>query len=357
MKTYIKFLLKVYLNSFFYVFLVMTCLIIILNVLSEIEFFKNYNVSSFYPIYLALINSPSLMFEMFPFIFLISTQVFFVYLFNNNEIYIFKYSGLKNTKILFIISLFTLILGLFIITIFYNISSNLQNFYIQIKSQYSTEEKHLAVITKNGLWIKDEINKKTKIINASQIEQNFLLDVFITEFDDNYNVVRNIKTEKVDISNQIWIVYNPKIYENNQVNEIDLIKINSNFDYKKIQNLFSNLSSLSLNNLMHLRKNYKQLNYSTIEIDIQINKIISYPIYFVLMTIFSSIIMFNTKKYKSNTFKIIIGLFFSVVIYYFFNFLYILGNVEKISLALSIWMPLLTLTIINILLASKLNEK
>jgi len=248
-------------------------------------------------------------------------------------------------------------LRLFIITIFYNISSNLQNFYIQIKSQYSTEEKHLAVITKNGLWIKDEINKKTKIINATQIEQNFLLDVFITEFDDNYNVVRNIKTEKVDISNQIWIVYNPKIYENNQVNEIDLIKINSNFDYKKIQNLFSNLSSLSLNNLMHLRKNYKQLNYSTIEIDIQINKIISYPIYFVLMTIFSSIIMFNTKKYKSNTFKIIIGLFFSVVIYYFFNFLYILGNVEKISLALSIWMPLLTLTIINILLASKLNEK
>jgi len=35
---------------------------------------------------------------MFPFIFLIATQFFFLKLFNNDEINIFKYSGLKNIK-------------------------------------------------------------------------------------------------------------------------------------------------------------------------------------------------------------------------------------------------------------------
>ena len=357
MKTYIKFLLKLFFNSILYVLFIMSCLIIILNVLSEIEFFKIYEVASFFPIYLALLNTPSLIFEMFPFIFLISTQVFFVSLFNNNEIQIFKYSGLKNTSILMIISSFTLIIGIFIITIFYNSSSNLKNFYIKIKSNYTTEENHLAVITKNGLWIKNTINDKITIVNASKIDNNFLLDVFITEFDKNYNVERNIESEKVDTSSKEWLVFNPKVYQNNEQYDFENLKINSNFDYEKIQNLFSNLSSLSLIKLIELRKNYKQLNYSTTEVNIQILKIMTYPIYFVLMTILSAIIMFNTKKYKSTALKISVGLFFSVIIYYLFNFFYILGNIEKISLILSICVPLLTLSMINFFLLFGLNEK
>ena len=357
MKTYIKFLLKLFFNSILYVLFIMSCLIIILNVLSEIEFFKIYEVASFFPIYLALLNTPSLIFEMFPFIFLISTQVFFVSLFNNNEIQIFKYSGLKNTSILMIISSFALIIGIFIITIFYNSSSNLKNFYIKIKSNYTTEENHLAVITKNGLWIKNTINDKITIVNASKIDNNFLLDVFITEFDKNYNVERNIKSEKVDTSSKEWLVFNPKVYQNNEQYDFENLKINSNFDYEKIQNLFSNLSSLSLIKLIELRKNYKQLNYSTTEVNIQILKIMTYPIYFVLMTILSAIIMFNTKNYKSTALRISVGLFFSVIIYYLFNFFYILGNIEKISLILSICVPLLTLSMINFFLLFGLNEK
>jgi len=357
MKTYTKFLLKLFFNSILFVFFIMSCLVIILNILGEIEFFKIYDVASFFPIYMGLLNTPSLIFEMFPFIFLISTQVFFVSLFNNNEIQIFKYSGLKNTSILFIITSFTFVIGILIIIFFYNASSNLKNFYIKIKSNYTSEENHLAVITKNGLWIKDISNDKITIINASKIENNFLLNVFITEFDKNFNVKRNIKSEKVDIIKKEWIIFNPRVYQNNEQYDFENLKINTSFDYEKIQNLFSNLSSLSLMKLIELRKNYKQLNYSTTEVNIQILKIMTYPIYFVLMTIFSAIIMFNTKKYKNTTLKICVGLFFSVIIYYLFNFFYILGNIEKISLILSICMPLLTLTIINCLLLFGLNEK
>ena len=357
MKTYIKFLLKLFSNSILYVFFIMSSLVIILNILSEIEFFKIYSVDTLLPIYMGLLNTPSLIFEMFPFIFLIATQVFFVSLFSNNEIQIFKYSGLKNTSILMVISIFSLIIGIFIITVFYNTSSNLKNFYIKIKSNYTSEENHLAVITKNGLWIKDITNDKITIVNASKIDRNFLLNVFITEFDKNYTVQRNIRSEKVDIINNKWLIHNPKIYQNNEQYELENLNINTNFDYEKIQNLFSNLSSLSLVKLIELRKNYKLLNYSTTEVNIQILKIMTYPIYFVLMTILSSIIMFNTKNFKSTSLKISIGLFFSVIIYYLFNFFYILGNIEKISLFLSICLPLLTLSIINILLLYGLNEK
>ena len=77
--------------------------------MEKLEFFKNENVSNLFPVYLSLLNSPTLIFEMFPFIFLISTQFFFVKLFNNNEIEIFKYSGLKNSKILLILTTLTFV--------------------------------------------------------------------------------------------------------------------------------------------------------------------------------------------------------------------------------------------------------
>ena len=80
MKTYIKFLSKIFLNSFLYVTLIIFSLVFILNLLSEIDFFKDLDVNNFFPIYLSILNSPTLIFEMFPFIFLISTQLFFYFI-------------------------------------------------------------------------------------------------------------------------------------------------------------------------------------------------------------------------------------------------------------------------------------
>ena len=118
MKTYIKFLANIYLKSFLFVTLIILSLVILINLLTEIEFFKDTNVSSFFTIYLSLLNSPSMIFEIFPFIFIICTQIFYIQLFNNNEIQIFKYSGLKNSKILIIISLLTILLSIIIVTVF-----------------------------------------------------------------------------------------------------------------------------------------------------------------------------------------------------------------------------------------------
>ena len=357
MNTYSKFLSLNYIKSIIYVFAVMFCLVIILNILSEIEFFKNYNINSFMPVYLAFLNSFDLIFEMFPFIFLIATQVFFVNLFTDNQINIFKYSGLKNSKILMILSLLTFSIGILLTTFFYSFSSNFKNLYLEYKNKYTNDNKYLAVITNNGLWIKDIINQNTLIINASEINQNFLKNVNISEFDKNFDLIKIITSENVNISSNNWILYNANIVENNNTNKIDRSIIYSNFNYEQINNLFSNLSALSVLELFDLRKNYKKINYSTTEIDVQLQKLLSYPIYFTLMTILSGIIMFNVKQFKSISLKIVIGLLFCVVIYYLNNLSQVLGNTEKISLTLSVWMTLVVIMILNSIFLININEK
>ena len=357
MKIYIKFLINLFNISFFKVFSIFFIVILLTNILEQIDFFKNIDINFFYLVFLSFLNSPSILFEILPFIFLLTTQVFFISLIDKKELEIFKYTGLNNFMIIKIISLYTFIVGLIFVIFFYNTSAILKNSYLLIKNKYSDTNKYLAVITENGLWIKDEIDKKVNIINANKVDNEFLLNVLITQFNENFEIINIIQSKKVDISTNQWKIFDPLILKDNQQTILDEMALQSNFDLKRINSLFSNLSSLTVIELYKLRKSYKSLNYSVIDIDSHVYKITAYPIYLTLITILGAIIMFNIGYQKNSFFKIILGIFLSVIIYYINYFFNVLGSNGKIPLVLSILMPLIILTIINFISIIKLNEK
>ena len=357
MKTYVKFLINLFNISFFKVFFTFFIIVLITNVLEQVEFFKDIDLNFFYLIFLSFLNTPSILFEILPFIFLLSTQVFFIYLIEKKELEIFKYTGLNNLIIIKIISIYAFIVGLICIIIFYNVSAVLKNSYLLIKNKYSDDNKYLAVITDNGLWIKDEINNNINIINANKVDNKFLLDVSITQLNKEFEISNIIMSSKVDISSYKWKIYKPLILKDNKKKNLNEMTLHSNFDLEKINSLFSNLSSLTMFNLYKLRKNYKTLNYSVIDIDSHFYKVISYPIYLTLITILASIVMFNIGYQKNSFFRITFGVFLSVIIYYINYFFNILGTNEKIPLILSIFLPLVILSAINFISIIKLNEK
>ena len=357
MKTYEKFLINLFNASFLKVFFIFFIVILITNILEQIEFFKSADLNFFYLVFLSFLNSPSVLFEILPFIFLLSTQIFFINLIDKKELEIFKYSGLNNLLIIKTISLYTFIVGLIAVIIFYNTSAILKNSYLSIKNKYSEDNKYLAVITENGLWIKDEINNSINITNANKVDNQFLLDVSITQFNDKFEILGIIQSNKVDISSNKWKLFNPMILKGDQKEVLNEMELQSNFDLQKINSLFSNLSSLTMLELLNLRKSYISLNYSIIDIDSHLYSLGSYPIYLTLITIFAGIIMFNIGYQKNSFFKITLGIFLSVIIYYVNYFSIVLGINEKIPLILSIFLPLIILTIINFTSIIKLNEK
>ena len=247
--------------------------------------------------------------------------------------------------------------GILTTTIFYYFSSNFKNLYLELKSPFTNDGKYLAVVTQNGLWIRDKIQDRTLVINSSLIDKNYLIGNFITEFDKNYKVVKNIRSNKINIGKKEWLIYDAKIYEGNNYSTFDTYSLETNFDLKRINSLYSNLSSMNLLELLELRQNYIKLNYSIVEVDLQILKLISLPIFLILICLFSSILMLRIKHLSNSTFQITLGLFFSVIIYYFNNFFYVLGSTEKLGVYFAIFTPLFILSFINLLMLNKINEK
>ena len=185
----------------------------ILNLFEEINFFKDLQTNLFFPIILSGLNAPATLFEIFPFIFLIGTQFFFLDIIDKNELEILKINGLSNIRILKTLFITSLLFGFILITIFYTISAKLQFIYFDIKNSYSNDDKYLAVVKESGLWIKDEIDNKIYIINADEISNNSLINVSIHEFDNNFQLIHIINSEEIDISSYEWILSKPIIFK------------------------------------------------------------------------------------------------------------------------------------------------
>jgi len=125
LKTYQKYIIKQFSYTALQISLVFFSLVFILNIFEEINYLKDSNVSFYYPLLLTLLNTPSVFFQIFPFIFLISTQFFFITISDKKELPVYKNFGLSNLKILSNIVAFSFFLGILIVIIFYNFHLNL----------------------------------------------------------------------------------------------------------------------------------------------------------------------------------------------------------------------------------------
>ena len=358
LKIYEKYIIKNFINKFFVISLIFLSLIIILSILEEISFFKNSEVNFLFPYFLTFLSAPITLFEIFPFIFLISTQFLFFDLFKKDELNHMKNNGLSNLKLIKILFLSSISIGIITVLIFYNIASTLKFIYTDIKNKFSNDNKYLAVVTDNGLWLKDEIENSVIIIKAKSIKNDNLGDVIINQFDQNFDLEKIIQAQTVSISQKKWIIKNPTITTKNiSKKDVSELEFQTNFDKEKITNLFSNISTLNLIELFGLKKDYEMLGYSSDEITIHLLKLFSTPLFYGVLTVLSSIIMFNFKKDKSLFFHFILGILMSVIIYYI-NFMFSsLGNSGKIPISISIFLPILFISIFSVIGLIRVNEK
>ena len=358
-KQHQRYLTKLFLKNILIIIIVFVFLSFFLNIFEEIKYFENKESEIYYPIILTILNIPSIVFEILPFIFLLGVMFFFISLYDREEIDLLRTNGIDNMKITITISVVSLILGIFLIVLYYSFSANLKSLYLNIKYKYSNASDHLAVVNEGGLWIKEKNkdNERIYIINAKNYKINILENLEITELDKNYNQLNLIISKKADISNKVWKLSNVKVYSKDKnAKVLEKLEYPSSFDEKVISNLYSNLNSLNIIQLIKLKDNYKSIGYSATEVRLHLNKIYSLPIYLTLTTIIGALLMFKLTFIKSKFFLIVIGVLVSVVFYYINYFSILFGKNETLPVEISIWLPQIIILLICTLGLTKLNE-
>ena len=312
-----------------------------------------------FPLTLALLYVPSLILDLLPFIIFLSSVFYFLHLRFSKELVMIKVFGYSNLKIILILSFFSLLLGLFVLFAINPITARLIKHYEIEKARYSKDVDHLISINKNGVWIKETDNVGYKIINAKSLNENTLENISIYIFDSSGSLLKRIESETALITNNPWQLKKNYIHNNLENSNIfyenyELISENTS---EKINSLYKNLNTIPF---LRLITNYQDLNkggYSNKILNEKLNKFTSLPIFLFLMVVLAGIFTIGSLKNKQNFYYLLSSILICVVIYYLKDLSIALGQTEKINLTLSIWMPIIIISLFCSIGIIQINEK
>ena len=360
-KIFLNYLLLNFLKTFFVFILVFYCFGVILNLFEEIEFFKNIEVSIFIPLMLTSIFIPSMIIKILPFIIFLSSMWFMMKIRNNRDLLTLKVFGFSNFKIFLVLAITSFVLGCFILLFINPITSSMSKFYEKTKSNYSRDIDHLVTFNKNGLWIKENLKSSQRIITAARPDGKNLLDVTIFHINENSNLTEKISSEKVNIENNTWVLNKATVFKPEkgilEKKTFESYKINSIYNYEKINSLFKNFDTMSFLDLLINYKNLLNNGYNKPFLNQSLHTMLSMPFFLFLMTGLAAILTMNTLKRSDNIKYIILGLLVSVVIFYFKDLSLALGQTNRIPLILSVWAPVIALSLFTSVGVIQINEK
>ena len=137
----------------------------------------------------------------------------------------------------------------------------------------------------------------------------------------------------------------------------DTFSIESIYNYEKITSLFNNSDTMSFIELVIDYRKLLNNGYNERFLNQSLHTMLTLPFFLFLMTAIASILTMNTLKKSDNLRFIVLGLIISVLVYYFKDLSIALGQTDRIPLALSIWAPIIALSLFTFIGVLQINEK
>ncbi len=332
---------------------------LIMNLREEVTYFADYDVGIMLPIALSFMIIPSILINIFPFIIFISSMWVLLKMKNNGEILSLKTFGFSNATFVYILSITSFFIGIIILLAFNPITSVMVKYYEDIKGSYDIDKSHLASITNNGVWIKENIGTKTNFIRSKKIEGDNLLEVSIYSFDQNI-LTERVEAKSAEIKNLPWVIRDGfKVTFNNEEFKKDFktLTFETTFNKSKFNSIYSNLDTVSFYKIITDMKKLEEKGYNQRLLNEKKHYYLSLPLFLILMVCLASIFTLNSSEKKQNIYYIILSIITCVVIFYFKNFSMALGTTERIPLEISVWSPIIILTLFCSVGIIQINEK
>jgi lipopolysaccharide export system permease protein len=363
LKSINRYIINEYIKSLFVVIAVMLSIILLINLLDEFNFFKSKKDLKFiFFIIFTILKIPNLLINLFPFIVLFGGIVFYLKIYNHNEVISLRVMGYSNIQIILIPALTSFVIGYIIVFLIVPFSSSMLRYYESLRSEYN-ETKNLVFVNETGIWILDKNEKEKNIIRIEKISKDFSVvnQITIYNYDSSNNFIKRIDATEGFIKDKNWQLN--KVYiistnkKNNNENYLNNYNYTSNVNISELKNVYKNTDTTSLLDINKEMAILEDKGYSTIDLRIRYQKLISFPIYLLAMSILSGLMIINLGK-TSNYLKYgSYGVIISVIIYFLNDLSITIAKSGIISVDFSVWIPIFLIILINLVGITQVNAK
>ena len=358
-----RYIIKEYTKSLFTVIAVMLSIIFLINLLDEFNFFKSRKDLKFiFFIVFTILKIPNALVNLFPFIVLFAGIVFYLRIYNHNEIISLRVMGYSNIKIILIPALTSFVIGYIIVFFVVPFSSSMLKVYEELRSEYN-ETKNLIFVNETGIWIIDKNEKDKNIIRIEKISKDFssINQITIYNYDFSNNFIKRIDANDGIINDKNWQLNKVNIIttnnKNSKQNYFSNYTYTSNININELKNIYKNTETTSLVNINKEILILEDKGYSTVDLRIRYQKLISLPIYLLAMSILSGLMIINLRKTSNYLKYISYGVLISLVIYFLNDLSITIAKSGIISVDFSVWIPIFLIILINLVGITQVNAK
>jgi lipopolysaccharide export system permease protein len=352
-----------YIKSLFVVMAVMLSIILLINLLDEFNFFKSKKDLKFiFFIIFTILKIPNVLINLFPFIVLFGGIVFYLKIYNHNEVISLRVMGYSNIQIILIPALTSFVIGYIIVFLVVPFSSSMLKYYEELRSDYN-ETKNLVFVNETGIWILDKNDKEKNIIRIDKINKDFseISQITIYNYDASNNFIKRIDAAEGTIKDKNWQLNKVHFIlaskKNNKVNYLNNYSYASNININELKNIYKNTETTSLLDINKEMLILEDKGYSTVDLRIRYQKLISFPIYLLSMSILSGLMIINLGK-TSNYLKYgSYGVIISIIIYFLNDLSITIAKSGIISVDFSVWIPIFLIILINLVGITQVNAK
>ena len=363
LKSINRYIINEYIKSLFVVIAVMLSIILLINLLDEFNFFKSKKDLKFiFFIIFTILKIPNVLINLFPFIVLFGGIVFYLKIYNHNEVISLRVMGYSNIQIILIPALTSFVIGYIIVFLIVPFSSSMLRYYESLRSEYN-ETKNLVFVNETGIWILDKNEKEKNIIRIQKISKDFSVasQITIYNYDFSNNFIKRIDATEGLIKDKNWQLNKVQIIssnkKSNKENYLNNYNYMSNININELKNVYKNTDTTSLLDINKEMLILEDKGYSTTDLRIRYQKLISFPIYLLAMSILSGLMIINLGK-TSNYLKYgSYGVILSVMIYFLNDLSITIAKSGIISVDFSVWIPIFLIILINLVGITQVNAK
>lgn len=337
-----------FLFSFLGVFAVFFAMITLLDVINQINTFKNQDLSFAALMGMTLLNAPAQIYEILPLIFILSTVWLFLALARSSELVVVRAAGRSALGSLMAPVLVTFLLGVFAVAVLNPIVAGTSKEYEQRAASYTQSGNATLSVGANGLWLRQGNEEGQTVIRAAKanLDGTELSEVSFITFSGDSGPIRRLDAQTAVLQDGFWtltdvkqwplsVVANPEF----SAFELDDIQVPSNLTRDQIRDRLGTPSSIPIWQLPSFVAQLKDAGFSARRHSVWFHFQLALPIFLVSMVFIGAAFTMRHTRMGRTGLMTLSAVILGFVLFFVSNFAQILGENGELPIILAAWAP------------------
>ncbi len=342
-----RYILKQFALIFFATLFVLTAIVLLFDTIELLRnAAKRENIAFIDVGILALLKSPQMIHIILPFVTLIAGIIFFFKYSNSSELIVMRAVGLSVWNFILPILMFTLIIGVFDVTVFNPVASLTAKQFERLEERIGMSRSHPFSWSEDGLWLRETKDDKTIVVRASRVRQKdneVLLDkVSVFELTKEDTFLQQMEANVGVLGDGKLILKNAFVID--PVKEDSYTKaqaiVETDFNLERILERFDEPRTMSFWRFPKFIRFLKDSGFSSINHEMYFNGLIAYPAFLLAMIFIAAVFALPpTTRQGKFLIRLILAILSGFLLYFLSQVTNVLGLSQSLPLFLAAWGP------------------